>query len=193
MDSIGITPAYTVGDSALYKHNGEVVAGPGLPGIGASGTIFTSNGFATSWKLDTVITIGADYTTSSTTISNSGFAFSGVAGKTYMIEAYMQVTGSTVGGISFGIGSTGNITSPYINVFGNTTSSTAFGYNIPAGDGYLANISINTVSGTGFAKITGTITVNTSGTVNLITAAGLSSDAVTIQHLGSYMHIKQIN
>lgn len=141
-------------------------------------------------KFDTTVTLSANYTNATTTATNTGLAFPGVAGRRYALDCYLQVSSSSAVANGFCIGSSGNITTPNVTLYGNSTSDSAFTTIQGSTDGTVTTAFLS-FGGTGFVHLFGTVLVNSGGTINVMGAAG-TANTITVIATGSYMTVKQL-
>lgn len=155
-------------------------------GSGASGN---TSGFL-QWGGELRCT--ADVTNTTTTLATAtGLSVALTAGRTYSFTIELQFTDAAAGGIQCALVATGGLTATNIIYSGYTIDSAANGVKGNTQATALGTVVASTVTtGTaGVVRITGTITVNVAGTLNVQFAQNTSNATATTIKRGSYMWI----
>ncbi len=157
--------------------------------------LFFTNGGAQRQEIPQIqqSRVSSDFTvTSSTALTNvTGLTATLVAGKTYRFTALVYTTSANTGGVKFAIGGTctatniiydGNLSEGGLNVNPGTSRGTALGTTILDHTSTLAS----------YARISGTITVNTAGTLTVQFAQNNSDGTGSIALRGSTFVVTEI-
>lgn len=143
------------------------------------------------WAGELRVTSDVTYTSTTVLATVTGLSVALTAGRTYGFDVYLSFTDAAAGGIQAAMVATGGLTATAIEYDGYIIDSGANGIKGNAQAAALGGVvaSATTTGTAGLVRISGTITVNVAGTLNVQAAQNTSSGTATTVKRGSRMFV----
>lgn len=188
------TPAFVVVNGATYIHGGGVtIAGTTVTldnPVGTGGSIYGIEDLSVAVSNSSLLVTTAQFDKVDDTPANvTGLTTSVVAGSTYRFEAVLFVQGDATGGLRFNIGGSAVASSVIYQII--LISNASLNNTIVEVQGDLVSSSVADSVSAGICRMTGTIAVGTSGTLEVDFAQKTPNGTSSVLR-GSYFDIQRV-